>query len=179
MMRGLAGGALAVAATLGGLALGSASGEPKEPPPLVTEFVEVPSLVAPIFESGTVRAYALVRVGLEVDARALHRAVVPPAATLADALNGFVLTGGIEIGPDGPDAETLREGLRVSADEALGGGAVRAFVMRLDVLPKGEVRGGMRRRRGPPASSSESSSESSSASRSASSPASLAAGDTP
>ena len=149
MIRALLAGALAAGGTLGGLALGSASGTPAEPMPLASEFVEVPDIVAPLFEGGAVRSYVLARVGFEVEARALHRAVVPPAATLADALHGFVLTGGIEMGPDGPDAGPLREGLRAAADEALGGGVVRAFVLRLDVIPKHEVRGGTRRRRAP------------------------------
>ena len=143
-MRALLAGALAAGATLAGFALGAAPEDPDAPPPLASEFVEVPLIVAPVFEGGTVHAYALARIGFEVEARVLHRAVVPPEATLADALHTLVATGGIEAGPNGPEPGPLRDALREAADEALGGGVVRAFVLRFDLLPKGEARGGSR-----------------------------------
>lgn len=140
-------GALAAGATLGGLALGSASDAPAAPAPMRTEFVDVPTIIAPLFADGEVMAYALVKVGMEVDARALGATTVPLPALLADATHTMVMTGGMVIGPDGPDPDELREALRAAADDALGGGAIRTFVTRLNVLPKEEVRGGSRARR--------------------------------
>lgn len=148
MIRLVVASVLAAAATLAGLWLArAATDEGDAIAPFSSTFVDVPMIIAPVFVDGTVDGYVLMEVGFEADANALDALPIPPHALLADALHGYLLGGGLEIGADGPDVETLREGLVATLNERLGGALVRTFVLRLDHLMRNDIRDGSLRRR--------------------------------
>ena len=148
MIRALLASALAAAATLGGLWLGSgAAGGHGEAPAPESEFVDVPMIAAPVFEGGTVAGYVLIEVGFEADGAKLAALSVPPEALLTDALHGFLLGRPLEIGEHGPDPDALREAMIAALNERANGALVRAFVLRVDHLRRDDIRDGSIRRR--------------------------------